>query len=256
MIDRLPRRPEYADPLSGQEPDPKYMTWVEHLDELRRRLIVGILAIALGSVAGWFLAPATIHLIDAPLRASLHGQGRLVVNTIYGGFTLQLKVAITVGFALALPVTFFQLWGFVAPAFGPAASRYGPIFIGSGLGLFAAGATTGFLVIPLAISFFVKFQSSDLQLLPFASEYVSFVALILVVFGISFELPLVLVSLTALGITSSRWLASKRIAAFFACFVFATVVTPGADWVSPLILGGILYVLFELSIVISRLLGK
>jgi sec-independent protein translocase protein TatC len=250
MISELPRRPR------RREPDPKYMTFIEHLNELRRRLIICILAIAAGSVVGWFLASTVIHLIDAPLRASLHGHGQLIVPTIYGGFTLQLKVAIIIGFAFALPVTLYQVWGFVAPAFGAAPNRYAPIFIGSGLGLFAAGATTGFLVIPLAVSFFVKFQSGDLQLLPFANEYVGFVALILIVFGLSFELPLVLVSLSAAGITSSRWLASKRIVAFFAIFVFATVVTPGADLASPLILGGILYMLYESSILISRLIGR
>ena len=102
----------------------------------------------------------------------------------------------------------------------------------------------------------VPFQSSNVQFLPFASEYVGFVALILVVFGLSFELPLALVGLSAVGITSSRWLASKRLMFFFGLFLFATVVTPGADWISPLILGSILYVLFELSILVSRFLGR
>lgn len=232
------------------------MSVTEHLEELRRRLIISILAVALGSAAGWFLAPLVIHLLDAPLRSSLHSQGRLIVNTVYGGFTLQLKVAIIVGFAFALPVTVSQFWAFLAPAFGPGANRYGPIVIGSALALFTAGATTGFLVIPLAVSFFTTYQGSDVQLLPFASEYVGFVALILVVFGVSFELPLALVGLSAAGITSSRWLASKRLTFFFGIFIFATVATPGADVISPLILGGILYVLFEASILISRLLGK
>lgn len=250
MISQLPRR------FSSRAPDPKYMTVIEHLEELRRRVIVSVLAVACGSVVGWLLAPQVIHLLDAPLRASLHAQGRLIVNTVYGGFTLQLKVAIIVGFAFALPVTVSQLWLFLAPAFGPGAHRYGPLVVASALGLFAAGATTGFLVIPLAVSFFVGFQGSDIQLLPFAGEYVGFVSLILVVFGLSFELPLVLVGLSAAGITSARWLASKRLMFFFGVFLFAMVGTPGADWISPLILGGILYVLFEASILISRLLGK
>jgi sec-independent protein translocase protein TatC len=130
------------------------------------------------------------------------------------------------------------------------------LVIGSALGLFTAGAVTGFLVIPLAVRFFVGFQSQDVQLLPFATEYVGFVALILLVFGLSFELPLVLVGFAAGGITSSRWLASKRLAFFFGVFLFATVATPGADWISPLILGSILYFLFELSILVCRWLGK
>lgn len=248
MSVRLPGRPQ------TRPPDPKYMTFVEHLEELRKRLIVSIASIALGSILGWFLAPRIIHILDAPLRAHLHNQ-KLVVPTIYGGFTLQLKVAIMVGFVIALPVTAWQLWAFVAPAFGPRAHRYGPLIILSALGLFAAGATTGFLVIPIAVSFFSSFQGSDIEVIPFASEYVSFVSLILVVFGVSFELPLVLVLLSASGLISSDFLKSKRVYFFFGIFIFATIATPGADWISPLILGGILYVLYEISIVISRLIG-
>jgi len=232
------------------------MTFVEHLGELRKRLIIAMLAITVGSIAGWFLAPSIIHIIDAPLRSSLGSHGQLVVPTIYGGFTLQLKVAVTVGFGFALPVTMWQVWAFIAPALGGRANRWGPIWILSALALFIAGATTAYFTIPLAIHFFSSYQGKDIQVLPFASEYVGFITLILAVFGISFELPLVLVSLSAVGITSSRWLASKRLIAFFGCFIFATVVTPGADLVSPLILGSILYVLYEVGILVSRLIGK
>ncbi|HEX8918809.1 MAG TPA: twin-arginine translocase subunit TatC, partial [Chloroflexota bacterium] len=150
-------------------PDPKYMTFVEHLQELRHRLVKSILAVGAGSVVGWFLAPQVIHLLDVPLCQHLpHHQCRLVVNTIYGGFTLQLKIAIIIGFVIALPITLYQLWAFVAPAFGPAANRWAPIWLVSALALFCAGATTGYFVIPLAISFFTKFQGPDVQILVFA----------------------------------------------------------------------------------------
>jgi sec-independent protein translocase protein TatC len=89
-----------------------------------------------------------------------------------------------------------------------------------------------------------------------ADQYIGFIAIILLVFGISFELPLALVTLSAAGIISSRWLSRKRVHFFFGIFIFSMLVTPGADPISPLILGGILYVLFELSIVVSKLLGK
>lgn len=241
----------------GRLPDPRVMSFVEHLDELRQRLVVSLLAVGAGSIGGWLLAPRVIHLLDEPLRRHLGPDGgKLVVNTIYGGFTLQLKLAIVIGFMFALPVTLYQLWGFLAPAFGPAANRWAPIWITTALGLFAAGALTGYLVIPLAISFFTQFQSSDVRILAFASDYVGFIGLVLIVFGISFELPLALVSLAAAGLTSSRWLGAHRLYAFFGCFVFSTVATPGADWISPLILGGILYALFEISIIVSRLIGK
>ena len=232
------------------------MTFVEHLQELRRRLVISISAIAVGSVAGWFLYHPALDLLVAPIHRYLGKNTSLVAFQVYGIFTLQLKIAIIIGFMFALPVTVYQMWGFVAPAFGGAANRYAPIWISSALTLFVTGAVTGYFVVPLAIKFFAGFQSSDVKLLLNASDYLSFIALILLVFGISFELPLVLVSLSAIGITSSRWLASKRLYFFFAMFIFATVVTPGADWISPLILGAILYVLFELSILVSRLIGK
>lgn len=251
MTVESPRQSRY------RAPDPRFMTFVEHLQELRQRLVISLLSVGAGSIAGWFLAPHVIHLLDEPLRRYLPvGKSQLIVNTIYGGFTLQLKIAIMVGFIIALPITMYQLWGFLAPAFGPGANHWAPIWITSAIVLFLAGGLTGYLVIPLAISFFTKFQSPDLQILVFASEYVGFISLILIVFGLSFELPLVLVSLSAIGITSSRWLSQKRMFAFFGCFIFSTVATPGADWISPLILGGILYILYELSILISRLIGK
>jgi sec-independent protein translocase protein TatC len=236
-------------------PDPKYMSFVEHLDELRHRLIKSVGAIALGSIIGWFLAKHVIALLVAPVRTYLHVK-TLYVPQVYGAFTINLKIAIIIGFAFALPVTMYQLWAFVSPAFGDKANQMGPLVIVSALVLFAAGVVTGYEVVPLALQFFGKFEDQNLQILPFASEYIGFISLILLVFGVSFELPLVLVSLSAIGVTSSRWLAGKRVHFFFGIFIFATVATPGADAVSPLILGAILYVLFELSILVSRLIGK
>jgi len=231
------------------------MTLIEHLAELRRRLLICVIAVGLGSVVGWILAPRALHIMEGPIR---HYIGKtIIVTDVYGGFTLQLKVAVFIGFAIALPITTYQLWAFIAPAFGPAANRWAPMWITSAIVLFFLGAVTGFLVMPLAIKFFSQFQGSlGVTILPVASSYLSFIALILTVFGVSFELPLALVTLSAAGITSSRWLGSKRVHFFFGIFVFSMIVTPGADPISPLILGVIMYVLFELAIFVSKLLGK
>jgi sec-independent protein translocase protein TatC len=231
------------------------MTFVEHLDELRHRLIICVVAIALGSVGGWFLAKPVIKLLVAPVRKYLHAK-TLYVPQVYGAFTINLKIAVIIGFAFALPVTLYQIWAFVAPAFGSKANRVAPIAISTAILLFAAGVVTGYEVMPLALQFFGKFEDSNLQVIPFASEYIGFISLILLVFGISFELPVVLVGMASIGITSSRWLGRKRAHFFFGIFIFSTVATPGADPVSPIILGGILYLLFELSILVSRLIGK
>jgi sec-independent protein translocase protein TatC len=196
-----------------------------------------------------------IKLLVAPVRKYLHAK-TLYVPQVYGAFTINLKIAVIIGFAFALPVTLYQIWAFVAPAFGAKANRVAPIAISTAILLFAAGVVTGYEVMPLALQFFGKFEDSNLQVIPFASEYIGFISLILLVFGISFELPVVLVGMASIGITSSRWLGRKRAHFFFGIFIFSTVATPGADPVSPIILGGILYLLFELSILVSRLIGK
>src|SRR5947199_10120809 len=104
----------------NRQPDPKYMTFVEHLQELRQRLIVSLSSIAVGSVVGWLLASRVIRLLDEPLKEHLKGyDGKLITPQVYGGFTLNLKIAIAIGFIIALPVTLSQIWAFVAPAFGP-----------------------------------------------------------------------------------------------------------------------------------------
>lgn len=253
MSVNAPNRPSY------REPDPKYMTFVEHLGELRQRLVVAFIAVAIGSIFGYIVSGHVIDIIQSPLCQAMHRHGlrncTLYTDQPYGSFTLTLKIAIMVGFAVALPVTLYQLWAFVAPAFGPGMNRWGPVWVATAIVLFASGVVCGYFVIPLALNFFVGFDK-NIVYLPFASNYIDFLSLVLFVFGICFELPLVLVSLTGVGLTSSHWLGAHRMYFFFGIFILATVITPGADFISPLVLGGIMYILFEASIIVSKLLGK
>ena len=130
-----------------------------------------------------------------------------------------------------------------------------PFVVGAGIALFIVGGVTAYLVMPLAIGFFVGQGGTTITIIADGSGYVSFVSLIIFVFGASFELPLVLVMLSIAGITNSGWLWRKRVIAFFIIFAVATIITPGADWISPLVLGGILFVLYLGSIVVAKLLG-
>jgi len=139
-----PVRPQF------KQPDLKYMTFVEHLEELRHRLIKSMGAIALGSIVGWFLAKHVIQLLVAPVRTYLHVK-TLYVPQVYGAFTINLKIAIIIGFAFALPVTMYQVWAFISPAFGGKASRVGPLVITSALLLFAAAVVrTAWVPRPIA----------------------------------------------------------------------------------------------------------
>jgi sec-independent protein translocase protein TatC len=241
------------------EPDPKIMSFVEHLDELRSRLIKMVAAIVVASIAGWFLEPSVLRALDAPLIHALVKAGNKittpVTDTIYGAFTIHLKLAVLEGIVMSMPILVWQIWGFVVPALPRKFYRYGPFVMLSGLVLFAAGGLTGYFVMPLAINFFISQGGGTIGFIPIISNYISFVSLIIVVFGISYEMPLVLVMLSLAGITNSGWLWRKRVVAFFIIFAVSTVITPGADWISPLILGAILFVLFLVSILVAKLLG-
>jgi sec-independent protein translocase protein TatC len=238
------------------EPDPKVMSFVEHLEELRRRLIVMSISVVVLSIVGWFLFKWELHTIATPLTNALKGHPyhHLIYTNLYGAFTLQLKLAIVTGIVLSIPVIVHQTWGFVVPALPRGMYRFGPYVMTAGVLLFAAGAFTGYEVMPLAINFFVSRGGSDLSYLPDAVSYIGFVGLIVAIFGVAFEMPLALVLLCLAGITNSGWLWRKRVYAFFIIFAVSTLITPGADWISPLVLGGILFVLYLSSIVVAKLL--
>ena len=235
------------------------MSFFEHLEELRTRLIIMVAAVFVGSVVGWFVYGPLIGTLTKPLKSALAHHHNIVNTVIYpslvGAFTLHIKLAIYTGVVLSLPILVWQIWGFVVPALPTRFYRYGPYVMVSGVILFVIGGITGYEIMPLAINFFVSQGSSTGQFLVEASGYISFVSLIIIIFGVSFELPLILVLLSVAGITSSGWLWRKRVIAFFIIFAAAAVITPGADWISPLVLGGILYVLFLVSIIIAKLVG-
>jgi len=238
------------------------MSFVEHLEELRRRLIVMIAAVVILGIVGWFLAPHILSLLERPLcLAEKHAHYnhsfscRLFTTSIYGAFTLKLKVAVVTGIILSFPIILSQAWAFVVPALPTRFYRYGPFVIAAGIVLFAAGGVTAYEVMPLAINFFIGQGGNLVTIIADGSNYISFVTLIVLVFGISFEMPLVLDLLCIAGITNSRWLWKKRVVVFFIIFAVATLITPGADWISPLVLGAVLYVLYLISLLVARALG-
>jgi sec-independent protein translocase protein TatC len=230
------------------------MTIIEHLEELRRRLIWIVVAIAIGAFAGWFLTVPAIQRIEEPLvKAGIH----LISLTVFGGFMLQIKMAFVLGTCLAMPMILYQVWGFVAPGLTRREKRYARPFVLLGSLLFIAGAATGFFIFPLGIAFALQFFP-NLGILPTpeADKYVTFVGIIMVLFGLTFELPVFNVFLALIGIISSQGLARRRKAAILIIFALAMVITPGADLVSPIILGVILCALYESSIWLSKAVGR
>jgi sec-independent protein translocase protein TatC len=234
------------------EPAEKTMTIIEHLQELRFRLTVSVIAIVGGMIPGWFLYDVVFGWLRQPIESlgPLHFFGPL------DAFTLHLKIAAVAGVSLALPVLLYQAWAFIAPGLTKRERKNSLPFILLGVLLFAAGAYTGYRILPLAMSFLLGFTSENLQPVLDASKYLSFLGIILLVFGVSFELPLVLVFLCSLDIISSRWLIQKIRYSIIIIFIASTIITPGADPVSPLVLGTIMSGLYFLAIGLAKIIGK
>jgi len=229
--------------LALNDPDPKEMSVVDHLTELRQRLIICILTVSVGSVVGWFFAVRVYLLLVGPLLPYMHAAGHqhvtIVLPSITSGFTLLLKISIAEGVALGLPVLLYQTWMFIAPAVSLHARRYAVPFVLIGIFLFGIGAVVGYFIFPRVVSFLVGI-SNPLQGAQFflpLDTYVAQFATIMVIFGAVFEMPVVLTFLAMIGVTSSRWLRSKRKYAVMLGLIGAMIITPGADPITPLVVG-------------------
>jgi sec-independent protein translocase protein TatC len=243
------------------------MTVVEHLDELRTRLVISIGSIGLGSIAGWFLFGFVTRLLENPYCAFMNSHPQLAADPkdpcklVFLGvaepFLLKLKVTVFLGLAIALPVVLYELWMFITPGLTKRERRYALPFVFCSVVLFVLGGWFAMLTLPKGLNFLLGFAGSDriLLLLTFP-KYLSFVMLLIVAFGVSFEFPLVLISLTLIGVLSSRKLRDVRRYAILGIAVFAAVITPSQDWFTMTAMMVPLILFYELAILVSRLLRR
>jgi sec-independent protein translocase protein TatC len=233
--------------------DAATMSLLEHLEELRRRIIVIALAVLAASVAGFFLAEPIIVLLRAPLPA----QGaELIQFSVTEAFGVQMQLALTTGFALAMPVILYEIWAFVAPGLTRSERRLIWPLLGAAIVLFAAGLALGYLLIPVAINFLLGFSLPDVQPLLGLSEYVGFITTFLLAFGLALEFPVVMYLLARLGILSYAFLSRRRRYAILVIALFAVVITPGDIVIGSATLAIIMYGLFEITLQLIRMMGR
>ncbi|HUG95573.1 MAG TPA: twin-arginine translocase subunit TatC [Pleomorphomonadaceae bacterium] len=229
------------------------MTMVEHLEELRRRLMVVIAAIAIGAVAGFVISGPALDILRGPLPDEF--------DTIYftspaGAFVAQLKVAGFVGIGLAMPVILYQIWRFVTPGLLPGERRMLWPFLLAGLLLFGLGVAIGFAIIPYALVFLLGFAREGIEPLLTIDEYIGFVTTLMLVFGLMLQFPIVLIVLSRLGIVTPAWLAARRRWVILLIAIVAAVATPGGDPFSMVILSLLMYGLFEVTLLVVRALPR
>jgi sec-independent protein translocase protein TatC len=229
------------------------MTLVEHLEELRRRLIVIVLTVMGAAVIGFILSRSVLAILRDRLPEAYRN---LVFLGPADALTAQLKIAGFVGIALAMPVILWQLWRFVSPGLTPGERRYAWPVIITALALFAVGIVIGFIVIPYTLNFLLDFSQGVATPNLTIDAYIGFVTTMMLAFGLVLEFPIVLIGLARVGVLNYRRVASRRRWAILAIVIFAIVLTPGGDPISPLILSSVMFILFEGSLLIIRMIRR
>ncbi len=229
------------------------MSLIEHLEELRRRLIIIVISVLAAAVLGYIVSGSVLDL----LRSRLPEEYRtLIFLNPADAFSARLKIAGFIGIALAMPVILFHVWRFVTPGLTARERRFvWPVIIAA-LALFALGVVIGFIVIPYALNFLLGFAGEGLEPALTVDGYIGFVTTMMLAFGLVLEFPIVLIGLTRVGILNYRRVASQRRWAILAIVLFAIVLTPGGDPISPLILSGVMFLLFEGSLLVIRLIRR
>lgn len=244
------------------------MSLVEHLRELRTRLFWCALAITVGSVIAFIFRDQVLDVIIHPYVRACEGLNAgkladeladcnsLVVLSPTEPFNITLKLAALGGLVFASPMIFTQLWLFVAPGLTREEKRWAVPFITAAVFFFLLGIGFAYLALERGLGFLLGFAGENIELLPQANEYFSFALTFVVVFGIAFEFPLLVLLLSLLRVVSSQQLAKARPWAVVAIFVIGAVVTPSGDPYTLLAMGLPLIFFYEAAIWVSRLVFK
>jgi sec-independent protein translocase protein TatC len=235
------------------------MSVLDHLRELRRRLIVVMIIVGLGAVVGWIVYNPLLELLKQPYcnipfehrlgaQNQSDAQCKLLFRAPLDGFTIRLKVSVVAGAILTAPLWLYQLWAFVTPGLRRNERRWTIAFVASSSVLFALGMGLAYYTLYKGLNVLVTQAGSGTQAGLDVSSYISFVVLMLVIFGASFELPLLIIMLNAVRVLPYRLLRRGQRLGIFLVFAFAAVATPSTDPFTMIAMAVPMVVLFELAV--------
>ncbi len=233
------------------------MPFLDHLEELRWRILWSLGALVAGSIIGFVVVQQfdVLGLLKEPILPYLP-DGKLYITRPTEAFLLTLKLAVIIGFVLAAPVVFAQVWAFLAPALYAHERKYIVPTLIAGVGLFVSGVLMAYLwVLPAALRFLLRFQRADLESIITANEYLGFALQFMIAFGLVFQLPIFIVLLSAMGLISPDTFARQRPIALVIGSVLAALITP-PDVISMIMMMLPLVVLYEVGILIARIVRR
>lgn len=231
----------------------RVMPFLEHLEELRQRLLKSILSIVLFTIGSYFISKQLMKILISPYP---NKDEKLIFLAPTENFMVHIKVALFAGILLSLPVIFYQLWKFIAPGLYKKEQKYVPMIVVFSTFSFLVGALfCYFIIIPYGLNFLLNFNNEQFQASIQIKEYLKFVTLLILVFGVIFELPLLSYFLTKMGIVTPEFLRTKRRYGIVTIFILAAVLTP-PDVFTQACLAGPLILLYEISIWVSRMVVK
>ena len=228
----------------------KPMTLFEHLEALRKVIIISVIAIVIGSIIAYNYVDYFLNILLQPVTAL---KMKLVFINVTEAFMTKLKIAIILGIILASPIILWQIWSFVAPGLKPAERKFVLRMIPVIIILFVAGIVFAFFtVFQIATRFLLQFGGDIMSPMITIGKYISFALNFLIPFGLVFELPVVVYILAKLNIISHEFLVKNRKYALLVVFILAAALTPGPDVISQLLMAAPLLILYEVSIFIAK----
>ena len=228
--------------------DEKVMPFLDHLEELRSRLIKSIVSIFLATLGSYFFSKQIMAFLTRPFPS----EQKLIFLAPTEAFVVHLKLALFAGIFIALPYLFYQLWQFVVPGLLEKERKYVPLVVLFSTLFFVTGAAfCYFIIIPFGLNFLLGWGGESLAASITIREYLKFVTLLVIVFGIVFELPLLSFFLTKMGMLTPEFMRKNRRYGIVLTFIFAAILTP-PDIVTQLFLAGPLLILYEISILVSK----
>jgi sec-independent protein translocase protein TatC len=234
--------------------DEQRMPVTEHLEELRSRLLKMIYAILVGTVAAYFFRHPILNFLQAPIKKVLK-DNPLRFFSLMEPFIVHIKVSVYAGIFFAIPVILYQIWMFVSPGLLAKEKKYLLPFIFMGSVFFLAGASLCyFIILPYGTRFFINFDPTLESTINIAG-YINFCTRLILAFGIVFQLPLILLLLSKIGLVSSKTLSAYRKYAYIIFFVVGAILTP-PDPMTQLLMATPLVCMYELSVFLTRIFGK